>query len=101
MRALYLASGANRLATAVSAPRDLQALALETPEGAEIWLANLTGESIDVRLEGAAPSRIGPLDADTFESCAHVDGFAETASRFTGPLTLTPYAVVKLGTAPG
>jgi len=101
MRALYLASGAHRLATAVSAPRDLQALALETPEGAEIWLANLTGESIDVRLEGAAPSRIWTLDADTFESCAHVDGFAETASRFTGPLTLTPYAVVKLGTAPG
>ncbi|HUS52511.1 MAG TPA: hypothetical protein VMY41_00695 [Thermohalobaculum sp.] len=101
MRGLYQASGANRRATTSSAPRDVQALAFETPRGAEIWLANLTGETIGVRLEGAAPAQIWTLDADTFEHCAGAEGFAKTGTSFTGPLKLEPYAVVVLGAAPG
>jgi hypothetical protein len=101
MRALYRASGANLRATTSTAPRDLQALAFETADGAEVWIANLTGETKEVRLEGAAaPSHFWTLDAETFERCAaSAAGFAQTGAQFIDPLTLGPYAVVKLGAA--
>lgn len=100
MRGLYAAAGAVRRATAVSRPREVQALAYEAADGLTLWLANLTGEPRDVVVEGADPAGapVCRLDDDSFEACAAgPDGFAATeAAHGTSPLTLGPYAVARL-----
>ena len=101
MRALYQASGAPRLGTTGTAPRDLQALAFETAEGTELWLGNLTGDSLAVELEGIATSAVQTLDADSFEKCAgNRDALAQTETRPDGPLKLGPYAVARITATP-
>ena len=57
VRALYAASGATRRATEISTPRDVQALAFETSDGIELWLANLLPEPRVVGVEGVDLSR--------------------------------------------
>lgn len=100
MRGLYAASGATRIATGCSRPRDLQALAFETTEGQELWLANLTGEHQRVEIEGlhASSASIVRLDEMQFEACAaDPEGFdsgAEEAEPHR--LALRPYAVVRI-----
>lgn len=97
MRALYGASGAARRATSSSVPRDLQSLSFDTSDGTQMWLANLTGDSLEVDLKGIKPTQIWTLDADTFEQCARsADGFAQTGAPIDGPLKLGPYATIKL-----
>ncbi len=100
MRALYAASGAPRRATEISVPRDVQALALETSDGIELWLANLTGKARTVAIEGldVAGARVAILGEDTFEACAAgPEGFerGEAAQR-GGSLELAPYAVARV-----
>jgi hypothetical protein len=100
MGGLYAASGARRRATTISRPRELQALAFETTDGTELWLANLTGEAREVGLDGAdlTGARIAMLDDDSFEACAAgPEGFedAEAAGR-RNALTLAPYAVARI-----
>jgi cysteine synthase len=100
MRALYAASGAPYRASETSAPRDVQPLAFETPDGLELWLANLLSEPRVVDVEGIelTGARHAILDASTFEVCARgSEGFegAETIHR-GGPLTLEPFAAVRL-----
>ena len=99
MRALYAASGGAYRTTEVSAPRDVQALAFETSDGIELWLANLLGEPRAVAVEGIdlAGARITVLDESTFEACASgPEGFerGETSYR-GGDLTLAPFAVAR------
>jgi hypothetical protein len=100
MRALYAASGGLCRASEISAPREVQALAFEAPDGLQLWLANLLPEQRVVEVEGAdlAGGRLAMLDASTFEACARgPEGFerAETIYR-GGDLTLAPYAVARL-----
>ncbi len=102
MRGLYAASGAPRIETGCSRPRDLQALAFQNSEGRELWLANLTGEHQRVEIEGLAAKRasIARLDEVHFEACAaDPEGFdagAEEAEPHR--LALRPYAVVRIRT---
>ncbi|MEQ8652172.1 MAG: hypothetical protein RIC87_06875 [Kiloniellales bacterium] len=102
MRGLYAASGAPRIATACTRPRDLQALAFETAGGRELWLANLTGEHQRVEIEGLDAERasVARLDEVVFEACAAdpagFDGGVEEAEPHR--LALRPYAVVRIRT---
>jgi hypothetical protein len=92
MRALYAASGAPYRVTEISAPRDVQALAFETSEGIELWLANLLAEPRAAAVEG-----IDLAGASTFEASASgVEGFERGESTYRGgPFTLAPFAVAR------
>ncbi len=100
MCAIYAASGAPHLATGCSRPRDLQALAFETPMSLELWLANLTGEHQRVEIEGwpAAQATVTRLDEMQFEACAREPYAMEAGGEQAGAsrLSLRPYAVVRL-----
>jgi D-apionolactonase len=105
MRALYAASGAPHRISEISAPRDVQALAFETAEGIELWLANLLAEPRAVAVEGMAlaGARVTLLDESTFEACASgPEGFERGESTYRGGdvLTLTPFAVARLRLSP-
>jgi len=99
MRALYAASGGAYRTTEVSAPRDVQALAFETSDGIELWLANLLAEPRGVAVEGLdlAGARIAVLDESTFEACASgPEGFERGESSYRGgALMLAPFAVAR------
>lgn len=100
MRGIYKASGAVRRATESSAPRELQALAYETEGGVTLWLANLTGETQAVEIEGLDlnGARLSRLDEDSFAACvAGPDGFDGNAGPVSDQgLTLAPYAAARL-----
>ncbi len=66
MRGLARLAGAKLRGVEISAPREVQALAVRTPSGQdEVWLANLTGEPRRVRLEPAiASGEFAMLDAE-------------------------------------
>ncbi len=102
MRAIYGASGAQRLATTVSAPRSLQALAMRNNAASELWLANLTGAAMTVTVSGMSlnGARIARLDEDSFEACASsASGFDATETGLTSEtLSLEPYATARIRT---
>ena len=97
MRALYAASGAVRRSTNVSDPRNVQALCIDGDHGAELWLANLTGEDQDVTLTGFSADRMAVLDEETFETCTRDPAFLDdTGQDVPADLVLRPYSVVRL-----
>ncbi len=102
MRALYGASGTERLATTITAPCDVQALAFSRDGTTELWLANLTGDAQTVTMRGqdvnGAP--VARLDAESFEACASAtSGFDDTEKSLSGDtLLLSPYATVRIRT---
>lgn len=100
MRAVYAASGLPRIATEVSQPREVQALAFAGGDGIALWIANLMGEPRQVILAGerAADARMAVLDDDSFESCAAGPGEFDDCERpLPGEtMTLAPYAVARV-----
>ncbi len=103
MRGVYAASGAKRLVTEVSSPRDLQALAFEIGGRVQLWLANLGGETRRVEIEGAdlEAAAVSVLDEASFEACAaDPEGFDQSRSKASGSaLDLGPYAVARIQAA--
>ncbi len=103
MRGVYAVSGAERLATQVSAPRDLQALAIQTGGRAQLWLANLGDETRRVEIEGAdlEAAAVSVLDETSFEACAtDPQGFDRSRRKASGSgLDLGPYAVARIQAA--
>ena len=92
--------GAAVLETAVSAPRDVQALGVRAGDGVELWLVNLTGTPREVRLEGAAPrsGTLALLDEDSFETlCRDPDALPRLGRPTTlDSIALSPYAVAQV-----
>jgi len=91
--------GAKLLATETRPLRNVQAVAAESGEGREVWLANLTGESVDVALDGGMnDGRIFTLDADSFVEAAGDPDAAERLSKpfGGGNVQLGPYAVARI-----
>jgi hypothetical protein len=87
MRALYAASGAPYRVTEISAPRDVQAMAFETSDGIELWVANLLAEPRAAAVEGIdlEGAQIAVLDASTFEAGASgPEGFERGESTYRG-----------------
>ncbi len=100
MRGLYAASGAERLATTVSSPRDVQALAFKKNGSTELWLTNLTGEpqTVSMRGQDVNGAQVARLDEESFLSCAgSASGFDDSQTTLSnGTLLLSPYATVRI-----
>lgn len=101
----HVISGIAPLAGAVvravdcSAPSALAAIAFDTCDGREVWLANLTPEPRVANLRGlGSTSVIERLDGETFKACcSSPDGFASTATVANpSSVSLGPYAVLRI-----
>lgn len=90
-----LAGGAVR-ASRSSVPRDVQVLAVEKDGGITVWLCNLTGRELRVRIEGLGGNgRAVTLDASRFEEACRDPDFLGAASGplLDGSTRLDAYAV--------
>ncbi|MFC7396885.1 hypothetical protein ACFQU1_06730 [Chelatococcus sp. GCM10030263] len=80
----------------ISRPHEIQALAVESETGTEIWLANLTGEPQRVALEGATAGEIAVLDAARFTEAAGTPDILERRQPLSGAVELDAYAVARV-----
>lgn len=83
-------------------PTTLATLAIESADGRELWLANLTAKPCCVYLDGIGPSAvIERLDAETFQSCClDPDGLASTAMPLDSrEVTIDAYAVIRISSS--
>ncbi len=79
-------------------PARVKALAVATDEGVAVVLVNLTGETVEAKLEGVNGATGWVLDEDTFAAACREAQPLE-AQPLTMPLTLQPYAVARLDVA--
>lgn len=97
----HVLRGMGRLAgaplRAVSTPDTVEAIAAETGDGVELWLANRTGTEQSVALPGT-PRTLFLLDADNFVAATRDrDALDHLTTPFhEATLTLAPYAVARL-----
>ena len=100
VRGLASLAGAVLLEVEISAPRNLQAIAVRTAQGGcEVWLANLTGDRQRVALEPAiASGRIAILDEDIFVAAAQSATAMEDTEKSlaAAEIILNPYAVARI-----
>jgi hypothetical protein len=100
VRGLAALAGASLVEVAVSAPRNLQAIAVRSAAGAcEIWLANLTGDVQRVAFEPTlASGRLAVLDEESFVAAAGSATALDDASQpWDGAeIALSPYAVARI-----
>jgi hypothetical protein len=100
MRSLATAAGLTRFAVASSHPASIQGLAVSALDGRwSLWLANLTGQAVSVRLEG----RSGPIsggsvrsvDATTWHGAMY--GASPPATDLANDtIALDPFALVQV-----
>jgi hypothetical protein len=81
----------------VTTPDTIEAIAAETGDGVELWLANRTGTEQSVTLPGT-PRDLFLLDADSFVAAAKNRNALDTLTKpfEDRTLTLAPYAVARL-----
>jgi D-apionolactonase len=100
IRGMAGAAGLPQLRTEVSNGSAVQAIAYQADGGIVLWLANLTGAPLRVRMAGlpAADGRATRLDLTSFEHAVAGPGpWAATAQACaTGALELGPYTVARL-----
>ena len=99
MRAIYAATGATRIATTISAPREVQALAFEKDGQRTLWLANLMGEPRVVKREGMdSGGMVARIDAAGFEALADDPLALDVAAGEPAgdSLELGPYEVARI-----
>ena len=86
-----------------SAPSTIAALAHASPEGTELWLANLTPEAQKVKLTGLkGAAEIHRLSDANFQKLATQPDFlwqAGEAVKKLSSVELGPYGVVRIRTA--
>jgi len=82
---------------AVTTPDTIEAIAAETGDGVELWLANRTGTEQSVALPGA-PRDLFLLDADSFVAATRDPDALDTLTKpfDDSTLVLAPYAVARL-----
>ena len=91
-------SGKPLVATEVSEPGAVDALAVHDGAATELWVANKTAVRQDVVLPAKGGGRVTTIDADAFERLTKAPDFLETARRdlVPGPLALDAYAVARI-----
>lgn len=97
---LGMASGNRRLDAVSSAPNTIAALAHSSPEGRELWLANLTPARQDVKVTGmTGAAEIHHLSEGNFRRLATTPDFLRRAGervRRLPKLELGPYGVTRI-----
>ena len=99
---LGAANGNKRLETTASAPSAIAALAHQSREGRELWLANLTPETQSVKVTGlSGAADVHQLLERTFTSLVTRPDFlsmpGERVKKVSG-IELGPYALVRIKT---
>jgi D-apionolactonase len=98
VRAFAGMAARNRFLLTVSRPDSVQGVAAEAADGGKtIWLANLTAQSLTIRLKGARGSGalwVRSLDAASWPAAATGERPAEQTG--VGTLTLAPFAAVQV-----
>jgi len=99
IRALAAMAGRKRHSVSCDRPESVQGVAVEGPiGGASVWLANLTGHALAVRISGALDGgalSLRSLDATSWRAAAMGD--APVARDLGGgTLSLAPFAVVQV-----
>jgi len=97
-RGLAKLAGMPMLETRATPIRNLQAVAAERPDGKrEIWVANLTGEPLDIALQGGPQeAQAFMLDADTFARLAADSTDAGWSAVHGTPVGLEPYGIMRI-----
>jgi hypothetical protein len=94
------ASGARRIDTNSSSPSKVAALAYRKKGDQVLWLANLSGETQRVKVEGFdGPARLDVLDERSFEAAARDPSWLDSGSTFirrVGSLELPSYGVARI-----
>ena len=100
---LGAANGNKRLETTSSAPSAIAALAHQSPDGRELWLANLTPVMQTVKLKGlSGAAELHHLSERTFSTLATTPDFLARPGERVKKLPaieLGPYALVRIRTA--
>jgi D-apionolactonase len=98
LRGLSRLAGGTLRKVSIDAPREVQALAVEKGGKSEIWIANLTGEPMKVRIGGISSAKAAFLDASNFIEAAmdaeHLDRLSATIN--SDAIELDAYAVMRL-----
>jgi hypothetical protein len=92
MRALFAASGAATRSCAISEPGLVQALCVETAEGPNLWLANLTGQQVTVELSGQKFRQATWLDETGFATLSQSTELPPMRDLSNSHVTLQSYA---------
>ena len=97
VRGLARLRGTPMRAVQIASPREVQVFAA----GAEVWIANLMGETRRVKLETPLSGSLARLDAESFPSTVGAADALEHLDRpFSGnEIELDAYAVVRLRSA--
>ena len=98
LRGMARLEGARLARLSISRPGEVQGLAVATPTGHEVWLANLTGAPIEIVVAGPVRAIAG-LEADDFIEASGDPAFLDRpAPPADGPLTLDAYGVIRVVT---
>jgi D-apionolactonase len=97
---LAAAGGARRIDTDSSAPSKLAALAHRNKAGEVLWLANLSGETQRLKVNGfEGPARLDVLDERSFEAAVRDPAWLDNGSTFirkVGSFELPSYGVARI-----
>jgi hypothetical protein len=99
IRGIARAAGARRVMAEASDAGRLRALAWRAGGATELWLANTSEASLDIRLRDLprGTGRIALLDAESFEAAARDPRFMDRMQPFDGgSLRLSAFAVARL-----
>ena len=103
-RELASAAGQMQVETRSSRPREVQALAVRTHDGLRLWVVNLTGETREVSIVGAAghQRRAAFFDRAVFGKGVSVqpDDRALASGGSMEPISLEPYVFVRIDVHP-
>jgi hypothetical protein len=101
---LGVANGSKQVASKSSAESTVASLAWRGKDGTVLWLANLTGKPVSVRVKGfKSPARVTTLDEGAFTRATTDPAYlAKTGKRVAkvSSVTLRPYGLARLATAP-
>ena len=99
---LGAASGNKRLDAVSSAPSTITALAYQSSEGKELWLANLSPGTQKVKLSGLkGPAELHHLSESTFQKLATTPDYLSRAGdrvKSLSSIELGPYGAVRIKT---
>jgi D-apionolactonase len=97
LRGLAHLSGHIMVALDISEPSMVQGICAEGKDGREVWMANLTRESVNVSFPSSGDARMAVLDSDRFSMAAGDPQFLDKLQPADASLvTLGPYAVARI-----